>query len=53
MSFVLVGTHFYYCDTLDDVVLTWPEASRVFVKGSESYNGIYYTLTGGLIAPFF
>lgn len=49
MSFILVGTNFYYCDSIEDVNYTWPEASSVFIKGTESYNGVYYTLTGGAL----
>lgn len=49
MSYILVGNNFYYCDSIDDVDYTWPEASRVFIKGTESYNGVYYTLTGGAL----
>ena len=49
MSFILIGANFYYCDSIEDVDYTWPEASRVFIKGMESYNGVYYTLTGGAL----
>lgn len=49
MSFIKIGLDFYYCDSIEDVDYTWPEASRVFVKGTESYNGVYYTLTGGAL----
>jgi hypothetical protein len=49
MSFILVGNNFYYCDSLSDVNYTWDEGVKVFVKGTEAYNGTYYILTGGIL----
>ena len=49
MSYVKVGNNFYSCDSIDDVDYTWPESSRIYIKGTESYNGNYYILTGGAL----
>jgi hypothetical protein len=49
MSFILVGNNFYYCDSLSDVNYTWDEGVKVFIKGTEAYNGTYYILTGGIL----
>ncbi len=49
MSFILVGNNFYYCDSIEDVDYAWTEGVKVFIKGTEAYNGTYYILTGGVL----
>ena len=41
MSFILVGTNFYYCDSIDDVSFLWDEGSRVFEFFATMVDGTF------------